>query len=74
MADEGGDIGEGSAGGELFGDEGVTEVVDFGPFDTGDFKVAIDGGANVSNQKRITGFGEEKRLIVGFGADIDVIL
>ncbi len=52
----------------------MAEVVDFGVFNAGDAEVAIDGSANVSNQKRIAGFGNEKGGVAGFGPDFEVVL
>ena len=48
---------------ELMGGEGVAEVVDFGVFDAGFFEIAVDGGANVSDQEGMSGFGDEKMVV-----------
>lgn len=59
---------------ELVGDEGVAEIVDFGVFDAGFFEVAVDGGADVSDEERAAGFGDEDVVGVGLGTDGDVVL
>ena len=53
---------------ELVGDKGVPKIVDFGGFDPGFSKIPVDGGSNVSNQKRPAGFGDEEMNIGDLGA------
>ncbi len=60
------------AGLELLDDEGVAEIVNFSPFDTGNAEVAVDGCANVSDQERIASLGDKEGGIFGFGATRDI--
>lgn len=68
MTGEFADINEGSAGHKLLGDKSVAKIVDFGGFDTGKGEKAIDAGADVSDQERITGLGNEDVLGSTLGA------
>lgn len=72
MAHEARDVGEGSAGGELFGDKGVPQVIDLGAFDAGDFEIAVDGGADVTNEEWFTRFGDKDGFFSGFGASSQI--
>lgn len=69
MSSKSGDQKERSTGGELMGNPGVAKIVDFGVFNTGKLKVAVDGGSNVSNQERAAGFGDENGFFRSFLAD-----
>jgi hypothetical protein len=44
------------------GDPGVTEIVDGSVIYTGEFEVAINGGADVADEKGTTVFGDEQTL------------
>ena len=55
-----------NSGFKLMGDEGVAQIVDFSPFQAGFFKVAVDAGSDVSDQKRTTGFGDKQVVIFDF--------
>lgn len=49
VANQFGDISERGAAFELVDDKGVAKIVDFSVFDTGEFEVAVDGGADVAD-------------------------
>ncbi len=51
----------------------MAKIVDLGVVNTGKFEVTIDGGANVSDEKRTTGFGNEKIFGFGLGTVFEVI-
>jgi len=66
------DIDERSSGGKLMGNEGMAEVVDFGIFNTGKSKETINTASNVTNQERVTGFGDEDVFGIGFGTVFEI--
>ena len=68
MADHVGELDDGHAGLELFDHKGVAKIVDFGSGDAGDAEVAIDGRADVADQKGVARFGDEEGGVFGFGA------
>ncbi len=72
MADHVGELDNGDTGFELFDDEGVAQVVDFGARDTGNTEVAVDGGANIADQEGVAGLGNKKSGVLGFGAFFDI--
>jgi len=59
---------------ELFDDEGVAEIIDLCSFDPCDAEVAVNGGADVTNQEGIAGFGDKKGGVFGFWSLFDVHL
>ena len=59
---------------QLVGDKGVAKIIDFGFFDTGFFEVAVDSGADISDQQGMAGFGDEQMVVFDFGADVEIVL
>ena len=47
----------------------MAQIVNLGTLDSGDSKITVDGGADISDQKRLAGFGNKQRSLFGFGAD-----
>lgn len=68
MTDEFLDEDDGIAGGQLMGDKGVSEIIDFSAFDAGNPKVALNGASDISDQEGTAGFGDKKRFGFDFGA------
>ena len=68
MTGELGNIDEGSTSHELLGDKGVAKIVDLGGLDTGEGKETINTGADVSDEERVAGLGNEDVLGSTLGA------
>jgi len=72
VSDHFGEVNQRQTGFELFDNEGVAEVVDFGSLDPSDAEVAVDGGSDVADKEGVAGFGDEEGGVLGFGAFFDV--
>ena len=74
MTDHVGELYDRHAGFELLYNEGVAEIIDLGPFDASNTEVAIDGGADVTDQERITSLGDKEGSVFGFWATSGIFL
>ena len=59
MADEFGDYCEGCAAHEVVGDESVSQIIDFGVLNPGEFEVPVDSRPDISDKQRPAGFSDE---------------
>jgi len=59
---------------ELVGDKGMAKIVDLGVFDPGFLEIAVNAGTNVSNQQRMTGFGDKQVSVGNSRAEALVVL
>lgn len=62
-----------AAGRELMGHEGVAQVIDFGGFNAGGSEKPVDGGADITDQKGMAGFGDKEMGVSYRGADGQVV-
>lgn len=70
MTGELADIDERSSGHKLLGDKGVSEVVNFGALDTREDEEAVDAASDVSDEKRVSGFGDKDVFGSTFGSNV----
>ena len=73
MTDHVGKLDDGNTGLELFYNKGVAEVIDLGALDAGNAEVAVDGGADVTDQEGVACFGDKKGGVFGFGSASDIL-
>ena len=72
MADHVGELDDRDAGFELFDDESVAEIVDFGTSNACDAEVAVDGSADIADQEGVASLGDKEGSVFGFGAFFDI--
>ncbi len=74
MASELTDVNKGGTGHKLLGDEGVAKIVNLGVLDAGEHEEAVDARANISDEERIAGLGNEDVLGAAFRANVQILI
>ena len=58
---------------QLVGDKSMPQIVYFDIFYTGFFEIAVNTGANISDEQRAAGFGNENVVISNLGTNTKII-
>ena len=59
---------------ELMSDKSVAQIVDFGVFDPGFSKIAVNTGSDVSNKQGVSGFGDKDVIVFDLGTKTEIVI